>query len=234
MALTSYLTRTQQLLHDPNAVFYPQVDLVRYINEARGQIAAEAMCVRVLPPSLVPGQNLTVLAQEVYTFASVNPTIQTNFPGVDSILGVMTVAVNQGDTLKPVLDQMAWSEFQAYLRSYNIGLENYPTVWAQYAQGAMGSIYVWPIPSGAYSMDWDCYCLPAALTSDTDPEVIPYPWTDAIQFYAAYKAYLNAQRPDDAATMWAEYGKFMQRATAFSNQIMIPGFYGTSSTRMPS
>lgn len=227
MALTAYITSTQLLLHDPNAVFYTQTDLVGYINEGRRQIAAEAMCVRVLPPSLNPSQNQTVLGQEVYNFSTINPVIQANFPGVDSIMGVITIAVNQGTTLKPVLDQMAWSAFQAYLRSYNVGIESYPTVWAQYSQGARGSVYVWPIPSGAFSMDWDCYCLPSVLTSDSSPEAIPYPWTDAIPFYAAYKAYLNAQRPADAQAMWAEFVKFMQRGTAFSNQIMVPGFYGS-------
>lgn len=230
MALSAYITATQRLLHDTNAIFYSQNDLVAYINEGRTQIAAEAMCVRVLPPSINPGQNQTALGVEVVTFASVNPIIQANFPGVDSILGVITIAVSQGQTIKPVLDQKPWSEFQALYRSYNIGLENYPTVWAQYGQGASGSVYMWPIPSGSYPMDWDCYCLPAAMSSDSDPEVIPYPWTDAIQYYAAYKAYLNAQRPDDAQAMFDQFTLYMKRGTAFSNQVYIPGFYGGPQT----
>jgi hypothetical protein len=229
LALNAYITRTQQLLHDPNAVFYPQTDLVSYINTARSQIAAEAMCVRVLPPS-GPGQNVSVLGQEVYTFASLQPLIQATSPGVSTIMGVITIAVAQGTTLKPVLNQKAWSEFQALYRSYNIGLQNYPTVFAQYGQGASGSVYFWPIPSGVYAMDWDCYCLPIDLTSDTDVEAIPYPWTDAIPYFAAYLAFSNAQRPDDADRMMAQYTMFMQRGTAFSNQLMIPGFYGGPGT----
>lgn len=229
MALSAYLTRTQQLLHDPNAVFYPQSDLVSYINTARGQIAAEAMCVRVLPPSGL-GQNQTVLSQEVYNFSTVNTLIQSTNPGVQSVLGVITIAVSQGTTLKPVLDQKAWSEFQAIYRSYNIGLENYPTVWAQYGQGESGSVYMWPIPSGAYPMDWDCYCTPIDLASDSDPEAIPYPWTDAIPYFAAYLAFSNAQRPADADRMMQQYDVFMRRGTAFSNQVFIPGFYGGPAT----
>jgi hypothetical protein len=226
LALNAYITRTQQLLHDPTGVYYAQPDLISYINTARGQVAMEAMCVRVLPPSANPGENLTVLQQEVYPFSTVNTLIQASFPGVQGIIGVLTVAVAQGTTLKPVCQQWVWSDFQAQLRSYNIGLLNYPSIWAQYGQGAGGSIYLWPIPSGTYPMDWDCYCLPVDLVDDTTAEAIPYPWTDAIPYFAAYLAYQNAQRPADADRMMAQYDMFMKRGTGGSNQLMVPDFYG--------
>lgn len=225
MALTAYLTRTYQLLHDPTAIYYAQSDVQSYINSARAQVAAESMSVRILPPSATTGQNQTIAGQEVYTFASLQTLIQSQFPGVASILGVITIAVDQG-ALKPVLQNASWSDFQAQLRSYNIGLTGWPVVWAQYGQGAGGSVYMWPIPTDAYAMDWDCYCLPVDLADDTTPEVIPYPWTDAVPYYATYLAYSNAQRPADADRMFNEYGKFMMRATAMSNQVMVPDFYG--------
>lgn len=227
MALTAYLTRVQQLLHDSTGVFYAQQDLISYINTARSQVAAEAMCIRILPPSASPGQNLTVLNQEVYPFSTVNTLIQANFPGVKSIIGVITIAVAQGTTLKPVLQQWVWSDFQAQLRSYNIGLENYPSIWAQYGQGDMGSVYLWPIPSGLYPMDWDCYCLPVDLLDDTTAEAIPYPWTDAVPYFASYLAYSNAQRPADADRMMQQYKMFADRATSMPNQVMVPDFYGS-------
>lgn len=224
MALNAYLTRTQQLLHDPTAIYYPQSDLVSYINTARAQVASESMSIRVLPPSGAL-QNQTVLNQEVYPFSVVNTLIQVTNPGVQGILGVMTIALNQG-AVKPVLTQCAWSDFQAQLRSYNVGLTGWSTIWAQYAQGAMGSVYLWPIPSDAYPMDWDCYCLPIDMVDDTTPEALPFPWTDAVPYFAAYLAYSNAQRPQDADRMMQQYQFFVARATAMSNQVMVPDFYG--------
>jgi len=224
LALNDYVTRVYQLLHDPTGVFYAQSDIVSYINTARNQIAAEAMCVRVLPPS-AGGQNQTVANQEVYSFSTVNTLIQATSPGVQGIIGVITIAVNQG-AVKPVLQQCAWSDFQAQLRSYNTGLTGWPTTWAQYGQGTLGSVYVWPKPSAAYPMDWDCYCLPIDLQSESSVEAIPYPWTDAVPYFAAYLAYSNAQRPADADRMYAQYEKFMTRATAMPNQVMVPDFYG--------
>ena len=49
--LNSYITATQLLLHDTNANFYSVSSLTSYINTARGRVAADAQCVRVLPPS---------------------------------------------------------------------------------------------------------------------------------------------------------------------------------------
>lgn len=224
MALTAYLTRTYQILHDPTAIYYAQSDVVSYINTARSQVAAESMAIRVLPPSGL-GQNQTVAAQEVYNFSAVNPLIQAQFPGVKSILAVGTIAVSQG-ALKPVLDTLAWSDFQAALRSWNAGFTGWPTICAQYGQGDLGSMYMFPVPTDAYPMDWDCSCLPVDLVDDTTPEVIPYPWTDAVPFFAAYLAYFNAQRPADADKMKGEYTWFMTRATANSNPLRVPSYYG--------
>ena len=217
--LSDYLTDTQRLLHDPQAKYYSTTDLTSYINTARGQIASEGQCVRALPT----GNNAAV-GQEVYPFGPVNTLVQAQFPGVQSIQGVLSVAVSWG-SMKPVLTQMVWSDFQALLRSYNIGLQNYPSVYAQYGQGTSGSIYLFPQPSQVSAMDWDCYCLPIALVDDTSVEALPYPWTDAVPYYAAYKAYLNSQRWPDSKAMFDEFTKFMKRARSQSEPPFIPDYY---------
>lgn len=222
MALNNYLTQVTRLLHDPSNQFYSTSDLTAYINEARGQIAAAGQCVRVLPPS-GPGQNQTTTAQEVYTFAAVN-ALNILGAGVASIEGVLGVSVSWG-AQKPTLAQMVWSDFQARLRSYAFSLQNFPQVWAQYGQGVSGSIYLWPIPSQALAMDWDCWCLPIDLASDADPEVIPYPWSNAIKYYAASLAFENAQRFDDAERKMAQFDKAMKFAQANSQGPFIPNYY---------
>lgn len=223
MALNAYLAAVERLLHDPTNQFWSSADLTAYINQARGQVAAESQSVRVLPAS-GSGQNQTVAGQEVYTFASLKSLVQET-SGVNAILQVKSIAVSWG-AMKPLLDQMVWSDFQAYLRSYSTGLQGQPTCWAQYGQGEAGSVYLWPVPSDAMAMDWDCICTPIDLATDSDAEAIPYPWTDAIPFFAAYLAQTNAQRPDQAKQMFDQYTMFMKRGRGMSDSEFIPSYYG--------
>ena len=175
----------------------------------------------------------TVPNQEVYLFSTANTLAQLGgsyrTAGINQIIGVLSVACAWGANaaMKPILQPMIWSEFQAYYRAYNNGMQNYPTIWSQYGQGVNGSIYVWPIPSQYSQMDWDCYCFPIALVDDTTAEAIPYPWTDAIPYYAAYLAYLDAQRKDDAKNMYDMYERRMKLARAMAETPFVPDYYSS-------
>lgn len=230
MALNSYLSQTQNLLHDTNAQFYTTAQLTIYVNQARAKTAAAGQCCRFLPPTLN-----TVANQETYDFSTVNGILPTQ---LSAVLGVVTIAVNIG-TSKPTLRRYSWTAFQAYLRSYSIGLTGYPMIFAQYGSGspytdvntststATGvKIYLWPIPSAIYAMDWDCYCLPIALVNDSTLEAIPYPFTDAVPYYAASLALRGAQRKSDANDMESEWLKRVKQARAQSGMIFIPDMYG--------
>lgn len=302
--LTSYITATQLLLHDTNANFYQVSNLTSYINTARNRVAADAQCVRVLPPSsaslqlptishagsgytaptiavsapdiitgitatatctVSSGQIATVtltnagsgylnvptftitdatgnggaitctltsytattLNQEVYTFASFNSLVQQT-SGVQSIQGIFSIAVMQGapGAFKPTLFYWSWGALQAYCRSNSSLVSNYPDRWSQYGQGVSGSFYLYPIPSGNYPMDLDCYCLPVTLTSDSTPEAIPYPWTDAVPYYAAYLALLSAQRKEDANQMLNDYKMKVKEGGSMARPVVIPNYYG--------
>lgn len=166
----------------------------------------------------------TVVAQENYLFSTWNTIIAANNPGVASIIGVQTISVSWGSQ-KPTLGRVSWSDIQAYLRAYNIGYLNYPTYWAQYAQGVSGSATLWPIPSVVTQLDVDTYCLPISLSSDSDVEAIPYPWTDPVAYYAAYLAFLNAQRKDDARYYLSEYKRLMLEGRMFVSPPLVPSFY---------
>lgn len=214
MALTSYLTQVSALLTDSSNQYYSTTDLTSYINSARSQIAMEGQCVRILPSG-----NNTVAAQEVYTFATVNALLNSSTTGVQEVIMVNSIAISWG-TIKPTLRHLAWDEFQAQLRAINTQLQSWPQYWAQYAQGVSGSVYFWPIPVQVMSMDWDCICRPVDLADDTTIEAVPWPWTDAIQYYAAYLALLY-QKPQQAELMLKLYEKFMQRAQAMTNQTFV-------------
>lgn len=169
------------------------------------------------------GAGTTTTNQEVYTFSALNSLVATT-SGISQIQGILSIAVSQG-TISPYLGQLSWAALQAYMRSYNTLYTNYPLYWAQYTYGVNGSFYLWPIPSGSYGMDVDTYCLPNQLSTDADPEAIPYPWTEAVKYYACYLALMNAQRPDQAKIMMDEYNRCMLEARAYTQGPFIPDMY---------
>ncbi len=163
-------------------------------------------------------------SQEVYNFSTASAIIAAQVPGASQVIGVQSVAVSWGAS-KPVLRNYPWTAFQAYLRSVNIVSQNYPSVWSQYAQGVNGSLYLFPIPALASQMEWDCYCTTADLVDDSSVDLVPYPWTEAVPFYACYYAYQNAQRRDDAQAMLAEYKRYVIEGRVGSTPSIIPAMY---------
>lgn len=123
-----------------------------------------------------------------------------------------------------------------------VPVQSAPTEWSQYGQGAApktglqaqgGSIYVDPVPDSAYTFQLDCVCYPIDLVDDTTAEAIPYLWTDAVAYFAAYLALLSAQsqaRQADANRMFERYTEFVNRARRFST----PSVLNTSYAQNPS
>jgi len=285
MALTQYLTDTQLILNDPNALFWNTTALTNWINKARNRIAETTQCVRVLVPgtgsiltiavanggsgyataptvtiSAPDGLGATVQATATATLSGgvvtaitvTNPTTNTGYvaaptvtlsgggytiaatagavttspyvttvvgqetyslnsaaisaavqsvQGVQRAIGIQSVSVAWG-SFKPTLDYAPFTTFQARYRSYNVGQQNYPAVWARQGRGASSTIYLWPIPGQVSQMELDTYCQPIPLVTDLTYEAIPEPFTDGVKYYAAYLAYMNAQRKEDA--MWMD------------------------------
>ena len=222
--LTSYITRTQRLLQNPGAPtsLYSTSDITDDVNVARGQLAGEAQCIRVL--ATIP----TVLGQRNYPFSSLS---LGSFQGVQGVIHVRAIryAVAQGFKW---IEPRSWPWFDLYHMNNPVPVPGPPAVWAQYSQGsaglgsitgegggsmASGSFSIDPIPDGIYNLTCDCVCYPIALAADTDFEAIPYLWTDAVPFYAAYYALLSAQtsaRMADAERYYQYYTQFVQRARA--------------------
>jgi hypothetical protein len=179
----------------------------------------------------------TITGQETIQFSALNAVFSTwnanGFAGnpnpvlgLNQVLKVFDIACNQNGTYKPMLTQKVWSEFQAYLRIYSNTQQNYPTYWSQYLYGIAGSIYLFPWPAQPLQLDVDCCASPIALVTDSTVEAIPYPWTDAIPYYAAYLAYENSQRKEDADRMFKLYEMFMTRSRAYSETPFMPDWYG--------
>ena len=221
--LTLYQTQTAQLLQNPAAstALYATADLTTYINRARLQLAAETECVRAYGTiTLTPG---TVS----YSFTS----IATGNAGVQ---GVFTV---RGVTLGVALGQ-AWMSprpfpyFQLYYLSNPVPPHGQPKTYSQFGQGVSGTVYLYPAPDQAYTLNVDCVCEPIPLVNDTTVEAIPYPYQEAVPYYAAYLAFLSSQRAADADRMWQEYQKFAMRARQFSNGGVNPNQYPQQPNQM--
>jgi len=172
--------------------------------------------------AVVTNANITVQGQEIYPFSALN---LTSFPGVLEVLSVRTIAMIWG-TFQYTCQKVSYSKYQAMVRNYTNAYQYIPAVAAQFGQGVSGSLYLYPIPSAPYPMVWDCLCLPTPLASDSDPEAIPYPWTDVVPFHAAYLALLGAYRYADADRLWNEAQKYMRRARAYSQPQLTANWYG--------
>lgn len=220
--LTAYINRTAMLLQNPAAPtsLYSEADLTTWINIARGQLAGESEAIRAI------GTIPTVVDQQPYNFSSITiANAATN--GIDGVINVRRVAYAVGTGARWIPPR-SWEWFDLYVMNNPIPQSSEPKVWSQYAQGAApgasgamlgGSLYI-NAPDAVYTLNCDCVCYPLALADDSDPEPIPYLWTDAVPFFAAYYALLSAQnnaRMADAERYFNHYQNFVERARKASN-----------------
>jgi hypothetical protein len=140
--------------------------------------------------------NQLVLGQEAYPFSQVSLS-STVFPGVASIYSIRSVSLIFSN-YRFSLPCYSFSVYQARIRNYPLQYQYVPAVCAQYGQGTNGSFYMYPIPSQSYQLEWDCFCLPSDLNTDTDYEALPGPWTDAVPYFMAHLCYLELQNGNKA------------------------------------
>ena len=217
MALQSYLTQTAQLLQNPPApsTLYSTADLTAYINRARLQIAGESESVRGYLTLAVSD------AAQQYPFSAIS---LGNAPsGSAGIFSIRQASVQIGTGAAFVRARgFPWFN-QYYLMDPNPQAAP-PAVWSQFGQGESGSIFT-NLLDGPYVLNLDCVIVPAVLVTDNDPEAIPYPWTDCVPFFAAFYAYMSAQRQPDADEMFQRYQQFASRARGMSTPGVLPGIY---------
>lgn len=211
--LNTYIAETQRLLQYPGApvTLYTTADLTTWINKARGQLAGESESIRVL------GTVSTIPGTRNYAFTGINVGVSAT-TGVQAPLHVRSIlyAVASGQRWVRV---KSWEWFQLYKMNNPVPPSGAPTEWAQYAQGVLGSVFIDPIPDIPYVLTCDAVCYPIPLVDDTTVEALPFPWTDAVCYFAAYLALMSAQnqaRSADANTMFTRYETFVQRARQFS------------------
>lgn len=165
----------------------------------------------------------TIAGQEIYPFSTFDPMIEL-VPGLGEILGIQSVSVSWGNQ-RPTCDYLDFSTMQAYLRATSIGMQNFPQAWSQFGQGSLGSIYFWPVPAQIAQLELDCYCNVLALSATQTTDLIPDLFSDAVPYYAAHLAYLNAQRYADSQMMDQMFMRKLQEARAAATPSRIPTMY---------
>lgn len=239
--LASYIAEVRSLLNDGNANFFTEPTLVNYINAARRRIAYVSECMRCIPPGVQ-----TVPGQEQYPVSAYKALIQEVMPQAQSILAVNSLAVGLGGkwiqepsgqwrvawgSWKPVWRQMVWTKFQADLRIYGgtfIGQFSDGGWWAQYGSGPDTVIFLAPIPTMRAPMELDVKCIPQPLLTDDDSEPIPYPWQDAVKYWAATLALLQQQRAQDAQAMATIFNDDLPMCAAVVCPRMVQNAYGAT------
>ena len=227
--LTYYQTQTQRLLQNPGApsTLYAPSDINSWINTARGQLAGESECIRVI------GTLSTAVGQRSYNFSAINVGTPSA-TGIQGAINIRRVQYNVGSGQKWVKGKsFEWFDFQRW--NNPVPPSGAPTEWAQYGQGSAGqgtitnvgsgtmgsgSILIDPLPDQVYTLNCDCTAYPIALATDTDVEAITYLWTDAVPYFAAYLALMSAQtnmRMEQAQRYFQIYQTFVQRARQAAN-----------------
>ena len=234
--LTQYIAATQNLLQSPGAPspLYSVANLTLWINSARNQLAGEAKCIRAM------GTLTLSIGLNNYAFSSIIiPSAAAN--GILGVWEIETLWYSVGSGMK-WLRPRPWGWFSRYELSNPVPPSGPPAVWSQFGQGAAaqssplpvggGSLYISPLPDIAYTVPVDAVCYPIPLVDDTTPEAIPYLWTDAVPYFAAYLALMAAQtnsRIEQAKTMFGLYEEFVARARRASTPMVLPGIYPQQS-----
>jgi len=236
--LDDYTTRTQRLLQNPAPAtgLYTTAQIHDYVNIARKQLAGEAQCIRQI------GTIPTVATQRVYSFANISLGASA-INGIAGAYNIRSINYGIGDGQQFVTPR-PWDWFNQYCLNNPVPIDysstpgsHPPTTWAQYGQGSAaptggssnsGSFYIDPIPDDVWTLYCDCSCHPITLVDDTTVEAIPYPFTDAVPFFAAYYALLGSQmqaRRADAEAYYGYYQTFLGRARDISNAATLTWQY---------
>lgn len=210
--LNQYLSQTQSLLDDAGAVEYTTANLITYINDGRQQIAGASESLRQMATLALSGttRSYQLSAATIPNAASL---------GLASVLDVRKVVLSGGFEL----EMRTWEYYLSFF--FPVAQSGHVTAASVLQPGLNGTIWFFPTPLGNDVVWLDAVCSPIPLVNDTTIEALQYPWTEAVQYYAAYLALLNAQRRTDADAMFARYQTFEIRATQMTTPTRLPRNY---------
>ncbi len=214
-AISDYQAQVQDLLHDPLAQFWSLANLTIYINEARNRVAQDTKALR----QVLQNANFSTL---VFAQGTEFITPQTFLPApyganLIDVLGI-SITVNQ-QRLKLIQKPYTWLD--AWMRSW-VNYQQWPQYWSRVSPI---QICIGPIPNIPYTCDWDISINPNKILLDTDVEQIPAPFTEPVQYYAAYKAKLKQQSQGEAKMFFDLYQQNLRMCARAYMQRIVPNPY---------
>ena len=230
--LAEYIAEVRDLLNDQDGQFFKTPTITKYVNRARRRIAAVSACMRCIPDGA-----RTHPGQEIYPFADWISLCQNQVPGADQILFCRSLTVSIGwgpGAWSPMWRQIPFWDFQARFRVYNrtfLGTISEPGWWSAFGSGTSGKIYLAPIPMQEAPLQVDLTLLPAALKDDDDPEPLPFPWTDAVVYWAGVFCLLQQQRREDAQTLATLFNQLMPECASVVMPQMLVSPYASGIMR---
>ena len=142
-------------------------------------------------------------------------------------LDILGITVNWGNSWV-TLDYRYFTQFQANARFYR-NTTGQPRIWSKGPpSGTVGGdyFYLFYIPSESYQCDIDAIGSPIDLVDDDTPEQLAYPYTDLVQYWAAYISKFKQQEFNEAANFMRIYEDLFRQYTGNRYQRRIPNAYG--------
>ena len=143
---------------------------------------------------------MTIVGTRNYNFSSLNLGVSAT-TGIQGAIHVRSIRYALASGFQWVAPR-PWEWFEFYYLNNPVPSSGPPTNWAQHRQGsagtgtgsgATGTFYLDAIPDVIYTLHCDAVCYPIPLVDDTTVEALPYLWTDAVPYFAAYLALLSSQ-----------------------------------------
>lgn len=141
-------------------------------------------------------------------------------------LDIMNITVIWGNQRIP-LRYMPFTEFNAKLRAWIVNQQT-PVCWSRYGTSG-GAVFVQPVPDQTYPTEFDTAILPDDLVDDADVDVIQYPFTAPVAYYACWKAKQKQQAYGEGEIFLTDYKRKVLEAQASVQMRRIPNpYYGYS------
>lgn len=192
--LASYLIETRLYLHDASGTYWSDANLTLYINKAMQQRDRDSGMNRsTLSFTLTPNQ----AAYSAQAVASSGTLLVGSSRNLVDVLGIVCVWGN----VRAQMAEAAYTTLGSELQPYQ-GYTNLPVAFAKYGAD---TIIFGPTPNAAYVSEWDLIVYADALVNPTDPDPLPYPWTDPVPFKAAEFAKQELQQYEEAKQYRDQY-----------------------------
>lgn len=178
------------------------------------------------PPYPSSGQNYppnTPFLNGTATLQYAGPSEVINYsclPQGSQTLDVLNINLYWGNTRIP-MRYLPWTQFNAELRFW----QNYigrPICFSNFGQG---KIYISPVPDQVYTIELDTVILPTPLVYGGDEDTIVSPYSNPVQYYAAYTAKYYEQSYGEAEIFKQEYLKQAQAVLSSTYTRRIPDPY---------